>query len=106
MRRTYEAVKDRKYLDPETLISFDSSTISKEMLNKFRSECSKTPLKPGTAIQFYTKQELRKGIPNAAGKRISIPSPNLFDAAVLSFDKDSEIAIDEDFDLEFDSLFG
>jgi hypothetical protein len=42
-------------------------------------------------IRFYTKDELRKGVPLPNGARLKIPSPNLFDSAVISFDKSSII---------------
>ena len=89
--RTYEAVVEGKYHDPDTLVSFCSKSIKPEMLEKLKSEACKTPIKPADTIKFYTKEELRKGISMPDGSRIKIPSPNLFDAAVLSFDKSSII---------------
>jgi len=89
--RTYEAVIEGKYHDPETLISFDSETIKPEMLEKLKAEACKTPIRPGDTVRFYTKDELRKGVPLPDGSRLKIPSPNLFDSAVLSFDKSSII---------------
>ena len=89
--RTYEAVVLKKYHDPETLISFDSSTIEPRMLAKLKAEACKTPTKPGDTIRFYTKAEMRKGVLMPDGGRIKIPSPNLFDAVVLSFDNASII---------------
>lgn len=86
MRKTYEAVVLKKYHDPDELISF-SSKIDKSLLAKFRAECSKMPLKPSDKITFYSKDELRRGITMPDGSKIKIPSPNLFDAAVLSFDQ-------------------
>ena len=80
-----------KYHDPETLVSFDSETIKPEMLEKLKAEACKTPIKPGDTVRFYTKDELRKGVPLPDGSRLKIPSPNLFDSAVLSFDKSSII---------------
>lgn len=87
-RRTYEAVKLGKYHDPDTLISFDSDKISAEMISKLRSEACRMPLKPSDKITFYTKEEMRRGV---GPDKIKIPSPNLFDAVVLSFDKSSII---------------
>jgi phage terminase large subunit len=105
-RRTYEAVVLGKYHDPDTLISFDSETISKEMMSKFRSETCKVPLKPGPRIEFYTKKELAAGILMPDGSRLKIPSPNLFDAAVLSFDKSGVINHAANFgSIQFDSIF-
>lgn len=89
--RTWEAVVGGKYHDPDTLISFDSETIAPNMLEKIKSEACKTPIKPADTVKFYTKPELRKGVVLPDGSRLVIPSPNLFDAAVLSFDKSSII---------------
>ena len=89
--RTYEAVAHGKYHDPETLVSFCSKSIKPEMMEKLKAESCKTPTKPGDTVKFYTKEELRKGIQMPDGSRIKIPSPNLFDAAVLSFDNSSII---------------
>lgn len=95
--RTWEAVECGKYHDPDTLISFESydpetgEGIKREMLEKLKAEACKTPIKPGDTIKFYRKDELRKGVPLPDGSRLQIPSPNLFDAAVLSFDDDSII---------------
>lgn len=86
IRRTHDAVVNGKYSDPDTLISFDSSSITQQTMAKFRAECCRMPLKPSDTISFYTKEELRKGVIQPDGSRIKIPSPNLFDAAVLSFD--------------------
>lgn len=87
--RTYEAVVFKKYIDPNELISFDSDKISQETMAKLRSECCRIPLKPADAIAFYTKEEMRKGILMGDGSRIKIPSPNLFDTVVMSFDNES-----------------
>lgn len=96
--RTWEAVVEGKYHDPDTLISFASydpetkKGIQPEMMEKLKAEATKTPIKQGDTVKFYTKPELRKGIVLPDGSRMVIPSPNLFDAAVLSFDKSSIIA--------------
>tara|TARA_R100000544_G_scaffold37060_1_gene26967 strand:+ start:1538 stop:3223 length:1686 start_codon:yes stop_codon:yes gene_type:complete len=87
--RTWEAVTEGKYHDPDTLISFCSKSIKPEMLEKLKAEACKTPIKPGNTIKFYTKEELRKGIALPDGSRLKIPSPNLFDAVVTSLDKAS-----------------
>lgn len=89
--RTWEAVTEGKYLDPDTLISFDSESIEPRMLEKLKAEACKTPIKQGDTVQFYTKAELKKGITLPDGSRMVIPSPNLFDAVVLSFDENSII---------------
>jgi len=102
--RTYEAVSLGKYRDPDTLISFCSESIDKEMLHKLRAEACKTPVKPGDTIRFYTKEELRKGILMPDGSRVVIPSPNLFDAVVVSLDKASIIVKVKRNTLQFDSV--
>tara|TARA_R110000772_G_scaffold32817_2_gene80144 strand:+ start:1054 stop:2742 length:1689 start_codon:yes stop_codon:yes gene_type:complete len=108
--RTYEAVVLGKYHDPDTLISFasyDKETglgIKREMMEKLKAEACKTPVKPGDTIRFYTKEELRKGILMPDGSRVSIPSPNLFDAVVVSLDKASVIEKIKHKKLVFDSI--
>lgn len=89
--KTWECVTarkagDNKFVDPDDLISFDSEMIKPEMLEKLKAEACKTPTKAASTVKFYTKAELRKGIQLPDGNRIVIPSPNLFDALVLSFD--------------------
>lgn len=101
--RTYEAVVEGKYHDPDTLISFCSETIRPEMLEKLKAEACKTPIKPGDTVRFYTKEELRRGVVLPDGSRLKIPSPNLFDAAVVALDKDSIIQIYKSVDLNFAS---
>ena len=76
------------------------------MLNKLKAEACKTPIKPGDTIKFYTKEELRKGILMPDGSKVSIPSPNLFDAVVVSMDKASIIKkTDNNLTREFESLW-
>ena len=95
--RTWEAVVEGKYHDPDTLISFASydeetnTGIKPQMMEKLKAESSKVPIKQGDTVRFYTKPELRKGVAMPDGSRLTIPSPNLFDACVLSFDKASII---------------
>lgn len=101
--RTYEAVVEGKYHDPDTLISFCSKSIKPEMLEKLKAEACKTPIKPADTVKFYTKEELRRGILLPDGSRLKIPSPNLFDAAVLSFDKSSIINMYKYQDIKFTS---
>lgn len=91
IRRTYDFVVNGSYHHPDSLISFDSETISPEMMAKLRSEACRTPLKPSDTISFYTKEEMRRGIPQSDGSSIKIPSPNLFDPLVLSWDDSSII---------------
>ncbi len=103
--RTWEAVVEGKYHDPDTLVSFDSETISPSMMEKLKAEASKVPIKSGSTVRFYTKEELRKGVTMPDGSRFVIPSPNLFDAAVLSFDKASIIQQVNTEDVNFLSIF-
>lgn len=109
--RTYEAVVEGKYHDPDTLISFATYNpetkigIRPEMMEKLKAEACKTPIKPGPTIQFYTKDELRKGIQMPDGSRIKIPSPNLWDAVVTSLDKASIIEMINDTEINFASLY-
>ena len=103
--RTWEAVVEGKYHDPDTLVSFESYDpktgigIKPDMMEKLKAEAAKTPIKPGDTVRFYTKDELRKGISLPDGSRLKIPSPNLFDAAVLSFDKASIISFRKEIDV-------
>jgi phage terminase large subunit len=90
--KTYEAVELGIYHNPDDLISFDSELIKPNMLQKLKAEACKLPLKPSDRIQFYTKEELRKGILMPTGEKVVIPSPNLLDAAVLSYDNAGIIA--------------
>ncbi len=97
--RTHEAVTKRKYVDPDTLISFATYNpktkvgIKPDMLQKLKSEACKTPIKPGNTVKFYTKAEMRKGIQLPDGSRLVIPSPNLLDSVMVSLDKDANIVI-------------
>lgn len=90
--RTWEAVVEGRYHDPDTLVSFQSydeetgEGIKPDMMEKLKAESCKVPIKAGDTVKFYTKDEMRKGIILPDGSRLKIPSPNLFDAAVLSFD--------------------
>jgi phage terminase large subunit len=102
--KTYEAVVHGKYHNPDDLISFCSESIKPEMLQKMRAEASKLPLKPSDKIRFYTKEELRKGIMLSDGSRLKIPSPNIFDAAVLSFDESCIIKKVKKVKLQFNSI--
>lgn len=102
--KTYEAVVHGKYHNPEDLISFCSESIKPEMLQKMRAEACKLPLKPSDKIRFYTKEELRKGVMLSDGSRMKIPSPNIFDAAVLSFDESCIIKKVKKVKLKFNSV--
>ena len=93
--KTWEAVTEGKYHDPDELISFCSKSIKPEMLEKLKAEACKTPIRPGSTVRFYTKEELRKGVPLPDGSKLKIPSPNLFDACLVSLDKASIIIYEE-----------
>ena len=84
-RRTYDAVVNGTYYDPNELVSFSSDI---KCLQKLRSELCRLPLKPNASntIELYTKQEMKKGILMSDGSRRKIPSPNLGDCAKMSFD--------------------
>jgi phage terminase large subunit len=95
MRKTYEAVMAKekgvsKYFNPDELISF-SGRIPK--LQKLRAELSKIPTKPNGAgkILLYTKEEMRRGITLPGGQKIVIPSPNMGDCVMMSFDNNATI---------------
>lgn len=85
-RKTYEAVVLGKYHNPDDLISFSSDI---GCLSKIRSELCQMPKKPNTSgrIELYTKEEMRKGILMSDGSRRKMPSPNLADCIMMSFDK-------------------
>jgi phage terminase large subunit len=110
--KTFMAVAHKKYCDPDELISFATYDkekgigIKQDMLSKLRAEACKTPLKPGDTIKFYTKEEMRRGIQIPGGNKVVIPSPNLFDAVVVSLDKASVTKkIDNNVTREFKSLW-
>lgn len=93
--KTYEAVEHGIYHNPNDLISFCSKSIKPDMLKKLEAEACRTPLKPSDKIAFYSKSELRKGVLMPDGSRLKIPSPNLFDALVLSFDNSANIVVND-----------
>lgn len=102
--KTYLAVTQKKYIDPDQLISFSSEC---EGITALRSELCSLPLKPsgGQRIELYSKDEMRKGIIQSDGNRRVIPSPNLADCVMMSFDKDSSILDNVVEDIEFDSFY-
>ena len=71
---TYRCVVREEYVDPDHMISFDSSGI-KEM-QRFRSECCRVPRKNNATglIQIMSKQEM---------KLLGIESPNMFDSVMM-----------------------
>ena len=52
------------------------------------------PLKPNShgKIALYSKDEMRKGIVMPNGSKIKLPSPNLADCVMMSFDNASIIS--------------
>ena len=93
--KTWEAVVHGIYHNPDELVSFDSETITPQMMQKLRSEATRIPMKPSDKFKFYTKAEMRAGVTvvdeHGNRNKIVIPSPNLFDAVVLSFDNSANI---------------
>lgn len=88
MKRTYDAVVNGVYHDPETLISFSSSI---DCIQKLRSELCRLPTKPNNLgmVQLYSKDEMVKGIIMPNGQKLKLPSPNLADCVMMSFDNAS-----------------
>ena len=74
--KTFLAVTQKKYSDPEQLISIDSSI---ELIPLLRSQLCTMPTKPnGNGIfEMYTKQELKK--------KFKYDSPDLADVVMMSF---------------------
>lgn len=73
-RKTFEAVAEKKYHDPTTLISFSSDI---EALDLLRSEICSVPLKHNSLglIQIMSKQEMAS---------LGIDSPNMADSIMMS----------------------
>lgn len=90
---TFRAVVHGEYLDPDTLISFDSSI---ELLGKLRAELCRMPVKPNAngLIELYTKQVMKN--------RFKVASPNLGDSVMMLM---REPVIIEKITLNFDSEF-
>jgi len=84
-RKTYEAVVHQVYSDPDSLISFSSEI---DCMSKLRSELCRLPIKPNSTgtIELYSKADMRKGILMPDGSKLRIPSPNLGDDVMMSFD--------------------
>jgi len=84
-RKTYEAVVHGKYHNPDDLISFSSDI---PCLQKLRSELCRMPVKPnaGGTIELYSKADMKKGILMPDGSKLKLPSPNLGDDVMMSFD--------------------
>ena len=74
--RTYMAVTQHIYTDPDTLVSFSSDITDLTLL---RSELCRLPIKPNPngMFELYTKEEMLK--------KFKIPSPNLADSVKMLF---------------------
>lgn len=74
--RTWLAIEQKRYIDPDTLISINSGI---KDINLLRSEVCRVPLKHNGLglIQIMSKEDM---------KRIKIKSPNMADALKQSFD--------------------
>lgn len=72
--KTYQAVQEGKFIDPQELISFDSSMA---LLPKLRSELCRMPVKPNAngLIELYTKAIMKS--------KFKIMSPNLGDSVMM-----------------------
>lgn len=79
---TYRAVTRGEYIDPDNMISLDSSGI--ENIDALRSEVCRIPLKDNNNgfIQVMSKIEM---------KALKIPSPNMADALMMAFANTSVI---------------
>ena len=88
-RKTFEAVEHGIYHNPDELICFSSDM---PLLKKLKAELCRLPVKPNGAgrLELYTKQEMIKGILMPDGQRLSLPSPNLADCVMMSFDESAQ----------------
>lgn len=88
--KTFEAVNG-KYIDPDELISFDSSI---KLLPKLRSELCRMPVKPnGNGLfELYTKQQMKD--------KFKFDSPNLADSVMMLMK--TPIGRIDNFEMEFD----
>ena len=71
---TFLAVTTGQYIDPDNMISIDSSV---KMLSKLKSELCRMPIKPNTGGKFelYTKDEMKT--------KFKFNSPNLADSVMM-----------------------
>ena len=91
MFKTWEAVTAKErgeavYHNPDELISFSSDI---NCLTKLRAELCRLPRKKNNSgmIELYTKADMVAGITMSDGRKLSIPSPNLADDVMMSFDR-------------------
>lgn len=89
---TYQAIVQKKYIDPDTMISISSSV---DDLAGLRSEVCRIPLKPNGSglIQILNKVEM---------KRLGIESPNRGDALMMLM---IQPEVTMEINLKFDSEF-
>lgn len=89
-RKTYEAVVLGMYHNPDELVSFSSGL---DCIGKLRSELCQIPKKPNSSgrLELYTKQDMKSGILMSNGQRRKMPSPNLADCVMMSFDNSGTI---------------
>jgi phage terminase large subunit len=92
---TYQAVVNKKYVDPDDLISISGDI---PLLGKLRAEVCRIPRKPNGAgkIQLMTKKEMKD--------KYDINSPNMADCLAMG-EEIPELAAEAE-PLEFDSLWG
>lgn len=86
--KTWEVITHNVYHDPSELISFCSKGIAKPIMQKLRAEMCRIPIKPNNdgTIELYSKPDMKKGIQMPDGSQQVIPSPNLADDVMMSFD--------------------
>lgn len=91
--KTYRAVTNGEYIDPDELISISSTMEDIDML---RAEVCRIPKKPNNngLIQIKSKIEM---------KSMGIASPNLSDSLMMSMD--APVITDNDYELEYKSLW-
>ena len=68
-----------KTVDLENVVSIDSSTINKKLLDKMKTELS-------TPNREYSNGKIRVEPKEKIAKRLGLPSHNLADALVMAFD--------------------
>ena len=96
VRKTAQAVRDSEegkavFVDRDELVSFCRESINETMLRKLKAESCKQPKKRSSVgmIEYYSKAEFKSGIPMKDGSKLKLPSPGLFDAVVMLFDKNT-----------------
>lgn len=74
---TYCAVTKGEYIDPETMISFDTESIDAGMIRQLRSELCRMPIKPSSngLFEMYTKKDMIT--------KFKFKSPNLADSVMM-----------------------